>query len=146
MVECAWQSDRKELPGNVQKMKETGVAVSTCGRELLREWWRPIGLMVSCMIFTASVRTILDSPSYILAHFLCVRQLLVHAASTSPYLRFCREAYWGCLIENCGTFWVASGFSHIPSKPVHSGENMWETVVMCFWRVVWKGNKNESIE
>jgi hypothetical protein len=30
--------------------------VSTCRRELLRAWWRPIGLMVSFMIFTASVQ------------------------------------------------------------------------------------------
>jgi hypothetical protein len=37
--------------------------VSTCGRELLRGWWRPIGLMVCFMIFTASVRNILDTPS-----------------------------------------------------------------------------------
>jgi hypothetical protein len=33
------------------------------GRELLRVWWRPIGLMVSVMIFTASVRNILDTNS-----------------------------------------------------------------------------------
>jgi hypothetical protein len=38
--------------------------VSTCGRELLRGWWRPIGLMVSFMIFSASVRNILDRSSY----------------------------------------------------------------------------------
>jgi hypothetical protein len=34
-------------------------------RELLRGWWRPISLMVSFMIFTASVRNILDSTSYV---------------------------------------------------------------------------------
>jgi hypothetical protein len=38
--------------------------VSTCGRELLRGWWRPIGLMVSFMNFTASVRNILDTTLY----------------------------------------------------------------------------------
>jgi hypothetical protein len=46
-------------------MKETVGLVSTCWRELLRGWWRPIGLMVSFMMFTASVRNILDTPSYI---------------------------------------------------------------------------------
>jgi hypothetical protein len=45
-------------------MEETVGPVSTCGRELLRGWWRPIGLMMSFMIFTASVRNILDTPSY----------------------------------------------------------------------------------
>jgi hypothetical protein len=45
-------------------MKETVGPVSTCGRELIRSWWRPIGLMVSFMIFTASVRNILVTPSY----------------------------------------------------------------------------------
>jgi hypothetical protein len=38
--------------------------VSTCRRELLRRWWWSIGLMVSFMIFTVSVRNILDRPSY----------------------------------------------------------------------------------
>jgi hypothetical protein len=37
--------------------------VSTCGKELLRGWWRPICLMLSFMIFTASVRNILDTTS-----------------------------------------------------------------------------------
>jgi hypothetical protein len=31
-------------------MEESVGPVSTRGRELLRGWWRPIGLMVSCMI------------------------------------------------------------------------------------------------
>jgi hypothetical protein len=62
--QSAWDSDRKWLLGSVQKMEETLGPVSTCGRELLRGWWRPIGLMVSFMIFTASVRNILDTPSY----------------------------------------------------------------------------------
>jgi hypothetical protein len=44
-------------------MEETVGPVSTCGRELLRGWWRPIGLMVSFMISTASVRNILTRPS-----------------------------------------------------------------------------------
>jgi hypothetical protein len=38
--------------------------VSTCRRELLWGWWWPTGLMVSFMIFTASVRNILDIPLY----------------------------------------------------------------------------------
>jgi hypothetical protein len=45
-------------------MDQTLGPVSTCGNEPLRGWWRPIGLMVSFMIFTASVRNILDRPSY----------------------------------------------------------------------------------
>jgi hypothetical protein len=48
----------------IPKMEETVRPVSTCGRELLRKWWRPIGLMVIFMIFTALVRNILDKPSY----------------------------------------------------------------------------------
>jgi hypothetical protein len=44
-------------------MEETVGPVSTCGRELLRGWWRPIDLTVSFMMFTASVRNILDTPS-----------------------------------------------------------------------------------
>jgi hypothetical protein len=35
--------------------------VSTCGRDLLRGWWRPKGLMASFMIFTASAQNILDT-------------------------------------------------------------------------------------
>jgi hypothetical protein len=38
--------------------------VSTCRREILRGWWRPMGLMVSFMIFTASVRNVLDTNTY----------------------------------------------------------------------------------
>jgi hypothetical protein len=45
-------------------MKETVGPVSTCGRELLRGLWRPIGLMVSFIISIASVRNILDTTSY----------------------------------------------------------------------------------
>jgi hypothetical protein len=56
-------TDRKGLPGSVPKMKETVGPASTCGRELLQGWWRPIGLMMSFMFFIASVRNILDTPS-----------------------------------------------------------------------------------
>jgi hypothetical protein len=34
--------------------------------ELFWGWWQPIGLMVSFIIFTASVRNILDSTTYAL--------------------------------------------------------------------------------
>jgi hypothetical protein len=44
--------------------------VSTCGRELIRGWWRPIGLMVSFVIFTASARNILNTPSYLVRAWL----------------------------------------------------------------------------
>ena len=64
IAESAWHSDRKWLPGSVPKMEETVGPVSTCGRGLLQGWRRPIGLMVSFMIFTASVRKILDQTSY----------------------------------------------------------------------------------
>jgi hypothetical protein len=47
-------------------MEETVGQVSTCGRELIREWWWPICRMVSFMIFTASVQNILGTHSYIL--------------------------------------------------------------------------------
>jgi len=61
-------TDRKGLPGSVPEMKETVGPVSTCRRELLRGWRRPIGLMVRFMIFTASVRKILDTTSYIMTY------------------------------------------------------------------------------
>jgi predicted NAD-dependent protein-ADP-ribosyltransferase YbiA (DUF1768 family) len=57
-------TDRKELPGSVPKMEEMVGPVSTCGRELLRGRWRPIGFMVSFMIFTVSVQNVLVTPSY----------------------------------------------------------------------------------
>jgi hypothetical protein len=42
---------------------ETVGPMPTCWRELLREFWRPIRLMVSFMIFTASIRNILHRSS-----------------------------------------------------------------------------------
>jgi hypothetical protein len=56
-------TDRKGLPGSIPKMEDALGPVSTCRRELLRGRWRPIGLMVSFMIFTASVWNILDTTS-----------------------------------------------------------------------------------
>jgi len=53
IAESAWHSDRKGIPGSVPKMEERVGPVSTCGRELLRGRRRPIGFMVSFMIFTA---------------------------------------------------------------------------------------------
>jgi hypothetical protein len=35
-------------------MQETVGSVSTCGRELLRGWWRPIGLMVSLIFYSVA--------------------------------------------------------------------------------------------
>jgi hypothetical protein len=52
--------------------------VSSCGRELLRGWWLPIGLTLSFMIFTVSVWNVLDTPSYSLTLHLYV------SASPSP--------------------------------------------------------------
>ena len=49
---------------SVPKMEEMVGPVSTCGRELLRGWLWPIGLMVSFTIFTASVWKILDTTLY----------------------------------------------------------------------------------
>jgi hypothetical protein len=59
--QSAWHCDRKGLPGSVPKLEETVGPVSTL--ELLRGWWRRLGLMVSFMVFTVSVRNILHTPS-----------------------------------------------------------------------------------
>jgi hypothetical protein len=45
------------------KMEGSVGRVCTYGRELLRGWWGPIGLMANFMTLTASVRNILDRPS-----------------------------------------------------------------------------------
>jgi len=55
----------KDFQEAFQKLEETVGPASTWGRDLLRGWRRPIGLMVSFAIFTASVRKILDQPMYI---------------------------------------------------------------------------------
>jgi hypothetical protein len=62
IAESACHSDRKGLPGSVPKMEaDSGNSVyTTCGRELLRGKWHPIGLTVRFMILTSSVRNILD--------------------------------------------------------------------------------------
>jgi hypothetical protein len=57
-------------------MEETVGPVSTCGRELLWGWWWPIGIMVSFMIFTASVQNILDSTLYISCYRIVLNTLL----------------------------------------------------------------------
>jgi hypothetical protein len=49
-------------------MEETVGPVSTCRKELLRGWRWPIGLMVSFMMFKASVRNILDSTSCVFSY------------------------------------------------------------------------------
>jgi hypothetical protein len=51
----------KILPGSFSEIDENVGPVSTWGRKLLRGWWRPISLMVSFMIFTASVRNIVNT-------------------------------------------------------------------------------------
>jgi hypothetical protein len=43
---------------------QSTLPTQTCGRKLHRGWWRPTGLMVSFMIFTVSVRNILDTSLY----------------------------------------------------------------------------------
>jgi hypothetical protein len=58
IAESASQSDTAGLPGSAPKMEETVGPVSTCGKDLLRGWWRPIGLMASFTIFTASEQNI----------------------------------------------------------------------------------------
>jgi hypothetical protein len=58
--QSAWHSYKTGLPVSVPKMETVG-PVSTCGMELLRGRWRPIGLMVRFMIFTASVRNNLNT-------------------------------------------------------------------------------------
>jgi hypothetical protein len=68
-------NDSKGLPGSIPKMEEAVGPVSTCGREILWGWWRPIGLMVSFMIFTAAVRNILDTTTLF---FISVRCLLTY--------------------------------------------------------------------
>jgi hypothetical protein len=45
-------------------MEKTVGPMSTCGRKLLRGWWRTIDLMMSFMIVTASVQNILDTTTY----------------------------------------------------------------------------------
>jgi hypothetical protein len=59
--EGAWYIDGKGLPGNIPQMVETVGSVYICGAELVRGWCVPIVLMVSFMIFTASVRNIWNS-------------------------------------------------------------------------------------
>jgi hypothetical protein len=53
--ECStlWQKGTSRR--RFKKWKRRWEQVYTCGRDLLRGWWRPIGFMVSFMIFTASV-------------------------------------------------------------------------------------------
>jgi hypothetical protein len=69
-------------------MEETVGPVSTCGRELIRGWWRQIGLVVSFMIFTASVQNILDTPSYMILDA-TGSTVLLPVLSHSIYLLIC---------------------------------------------------------
>jgi hypothetical protein len=84
IAESAWHSYRKGLPESVPKIGETVGLVSTCGRDLLQGWRRSIGFMVGFMIFTASVRKILDTTLYVLWNWYIVTisymtsQLTIH--------------------------------------------------------------------
>jgi hypothetical protein len=62
IAESGWHSNRKDFQ-EALKMEKVR-PVSTCGRKLLRGWWRPIGLMVSFMILTASVQNTLNTTTY----------------------------------------------------------------------------------
>jgi hypothetical protein len=90
-------TDRKGLPGSVTATEETVGPVCTCGMELLRGWWRLMGLMVSFLIFTASVRNILGTSSYITCNkillfafffflYLCASQICVHFVVAVLYI------------------------------------------------------------
>jgi hypothetical protein len=54
----------KDFQEAFQKWRIRWDRCPTCGRELLRGLRRPIGLMMSFTIFTASVRKILDTTLY----------------------------------------------------------------------------------
>jgi hypothetical protein len=75
-------------------VEETVGPVSTCGRELLRGWRRPIGFMVSFTIFTASVRKIVVTTLYVLSSY-CINkrkitcQITSHKKDVRYALRFC---------------------------------------------------------
>jgi hypothetical protein len=78
-------------------MEETVGPVSTCGRELLRGWWRPIDFMVNFVIFTASVRSILDTLSYYFSpHFIILGVHEIRAV-----LR-CYQGYTGNSLQPIG--------------------------------------------
>jgi hypothetical protein len=99
-------------------MEETVGRVSTCGRELLRGWWRPIGLMVSFMNFTASVRNMLDTTSY--RWYICVIvciSLLVYFDLNWRLLFHCNR-----LIPDCNRVLPTVTFGHISN-----GVLMWGT-------------------
>jgi hypothetical protein len=68
-------------------MEETVGPVCTFGRGLLRGWWRLICLVVSFMIFTASVRNIVDNTTY-----------LRSAGRRQCKLQVCHHAAWRCLV------------------------------------------------
>jgi hypothetical protein len=53
----------KDFQEAFQKWRRRWDRVYKCGRKLIRGWWWPIDVMASFMIFTASVRNILDTLS-----------------------------------------------------------------------------------
>jgi hypothetical protein len=85
IAESAWHSHRKGLPGSVPEIEETVGPVSTCGKELLGGWWWSIGLMMIFMIFTASVRNILDITTYTA----CREVYLNYYGTVCKEIKFC---------------------------------------------------------
>ena len=83
-------------------MEETVGPVSTFGRELLRGWRRPVGLMVSFVIFTASVWKRLDQPMYI---YVCVC-VCVHIQCFTTCGHYCRMWF-------PRTFVIKSSYKHV---------------------------------
>jgi hypothetical protein len=74
-------------------MEEMVGPVSTCGRELFRGWLRPIGFVVSFMIFTASVRNILDSRPLILWQFALLAFIFRHVTHRLRYSKISSTHY-----------------------------------------------------
>ena len=100
IAESAWHSDRKGLPGSVPKMEETVGPVSTCGRQLLRGWQRPIGLIVSFTIFTASLRTVLDTTLYVVSYCINKRKVTYQITSHKKDVRYALPFCTPCVLQH----------------------------------------------
>ena len=94
--------DRKGLSGSVPNMEEMVGPVSTCWRELLRGWLRPIGFLASFKIFTASGRKILVTTSnqqmHILLYFYYFCNFFIHLISCRFYFTLITQLFVSCLI------------------------------------------------
>jgi hypothetical protein len=112
-------------------MEETVGPVSACGRELLRCWWRPIGLMVSCMIFTASVRNILDTPSYTASPWqydtTTTRNVGHNSPNISEDLKLQDLAISGVGTQNIGNSLHCNSLNnhHIEKSRIRTANNFW---------------------